>query len=138
MIKAFLIYVFQLMGYQLNRVHRGPKVDLSKLPDADCYRPFFLPWLWDGPFKELYRQVEDATLVSPDRAYTLWTLTRQARTLEGLFLECGVYKLGHRGVAVEFGQREFSAQAGFGFGGCGPEREPAQAAVGGRDHHQAG
>jgi O-methyltransferase len=69
-----------------------------RLPDSRHYtlgasRPLFRPYKTDE-FKRLYAEVAPYTLVSPDRCHVLVSCARQATSLPGDFIECGVYQGG--------------------------------------------
>jgi len=66
----------------------------SGIPDAECYRPFFAPWLLQGEFNDFYARAKPFTLVSADRCHVLYSLAVQALALEGEFWECGVFRGG--------------------------------------------
>jgi len=70
----------------LPRAYRG-------IPDAALYAPLYSPWKRDE-FQVLYAAIQDFTLVGPDRAWVLYTLSRQAMAVSGAFVECGVYRGG--------------------------------------------
>jgi O-methyltransferase len=53
--------------------------------------PVFAPWEGHPDFEELYRGVEEHTLVSRDRCYMLGALAGYASHLDGDAAECGVY-----------------------------------------------
>jgi O-methyltransferase len=69
-----------------------------RLPDSRYYtlaasRPIFRPYKTDD-FKQLYAAISPYTLVSPDRCHVLFSCARQALSLPGDFIECGVYQGG--------------------------------------------
>jgi O-methyltransferase len=66
----------------------------ANIPDPELYQPVYSPWLGDGKFGNLRDAAGDRTLVSPDRLWVLYCLSRQALKLPGDFVECGVYKGG--------------------------------------------
>ncbi len=45
-------------------------------------------------FAELYKQVHDYTLLTPDRCWHLWRLARECKPILGEMAECGTYKGG--------------------------------------------
>jgi O-methyltransferase len=93
------------MSYDLERLKillrdhlpSGPvfrwRAGLRQVPDAQLYRPIFQPWLLEE-FRSLYRAVSRKTLLNAERAWTLYSLARQALSVEGDFLEAGVYRGG--------------------------------------------
>ena len=87
MLKKTALY----FGYDIRWIgrHRIPK----HIPNASLYQPLFSPWLGEE-FKRYYAIAATRTLVSPDRCYVLYTLLKQALTVEGDIWECGVYKGG--------------------------------------------
>ncbi len=87
------------LGYAVHRL--PPAVDALtgdrlSLPDRECYRPLFSPWLGEGSgdFQACLTLARPFTLVSPDRLYVLYSLARQATALPGVWYECGVYRGG--------------------------------------------
>ena len=66
---------------------------LRGVPDWRLYRPTFHPWL-QKEFRKKYRKISDHTLVSAEGAWILSALAQQALTLDGDFLEAGVYRGG--------------------------------------------
>jgi O-methyltransferase len=60
---------------------------------AGLYRPLFSPWLGEE-FTRYYAIAAPRSLVSADRCYVIYTLLKQALTLEGDVWECGVYRGG--------------------------------------------
>lgn len=95
MLKHLILKCIDRLGYQLHRkIPDGPILDTYKIPDANCYVPFFTPWMCDETFNQLYCQVSGTTIVTPDRAYTLWTYVHHTASLQGIYMECGVYNGG--------------------------------------------
>jgi O-methyltransferase len=66
---------------------------MNGVPDAHLYQPTFRPWLLPE-FRALYSEVSRHTLLSAERAWVVYSLARQACTVEGDFLEAGVYRGG--------------------------------------------
>jgi hypothetical protein len=67
---------------------------LRGVPDAHLYNPTFHPWR--GPdFAAVYNEISDHTLTTPESAWVLYSLARQALTVTGDFLEAGVYRGGN-------------------------------------------
>jgi O-methyltransferase len=81
------------LGFDIRRIARLDPT-FAQIPDFDLYRPVFSPWLGEGEFRRYFRIAEPRTLVSPDRCHVLYSLLRQAMTVEGEVWECGVYKGG--------------------------------------------
>jgi O-methyltransferase len=104
------------------------------LKDKHLYQPMFSPWFGLEPFTTLYKSITPYTLVSPDRAWILYTLSQQAMKLSGSVLEAGVYRGGTamllKNVIEQSGTnktlRLFDTFAGM------PETHAA------KDYHQAG
>lgn len=71
------------------------------IPDAEFYRPLFSPWLDYGEFRYIVAKAASTTLVSRERCYVLYSLTRQALGLTGDIWECGVYKGGTAAMLAE-------------------------------------
>lgn len=70
----------------------------DKSPDVphDRVLPFatYSPWLNDAAFLQLHQAMREHTLVDLYRCYELWTLATQMATVEGAFLEVGVWRGG--------------------------------------------
>lgn len=69
------------------------RASLQKVPDADLYNPTFQPWRAKD-FRALYEAVSGRTLVSREAAWTMLALARQALSVDGDFIEAGVYRGG--------------------------------------------
>jgi O-methyltransferase len=109
-IRDAALAILRRLGYLLVRVESpAPPPGVAEIPDAECYQPFFTPWLRDVEFNKVFSLIAPSTIVSIDRCYTLWTLAAQALRGEGEFLECGVYKGGTARLLAEVVQR-FGAQ----------------------------
>ncbi len=100
-IRDALLRILSRQGYHLVRTEPPGPSGTEDVPDADCYRPFFSPWIRDAGFNDVYGLISSATIVSVDRCYVLWTLAHQALCLEGEFLECGVYRGGTARLLAE-------------------------------------
>lgn len=96
-----ILRALRKFGYNLVRVEPSAPLGSTDIPDAECYEPFFRPWLRDDEFKEVYGLVAPSTIVSIDRCYILWTLARQALNTPGDFVECGVYRGGTARLLAE-------------------------------------
>lgn len=77
------------------------RTEQTEIPDSAFYRPFntetvsvFSPWLGYGAFSARYREIQAHTLVSPDRCHVLCSLATQAKSLDGHWYECGVFRGG--------------------------------------------
>jgi O-methyltransferase len=91
MFKQIIRNFLATKGFEIRRV-RDPEAD--DLPDRDLYRPLYSPWLDRGEFRGYFEIAAPRTLVSLDRCYVLYTLLRQALSVDGDIWECGVYKGG--------------------------------------------
>jgi O-methyltransferase len=100
-IRDIVLQTLRKLGYNLVRTEPAGPPGTSEIPDAECYQPFFSPWLRDAAFSEVYSLVAPSTIVSIDRCYTLWTLAHQALNAPGEFVECGVYKGGTARLLAE-------------------------------------
>jgi O-methyltransferase len=67
---------------------------LHGVPDSTLYSPRFQPWRGLSEFRRIYDEISRYTLVTPERAWTLYSLGRQALCLDGDFVEAGVYRGG--------------------------------------------
>lgn len=78
------------------------------IPDADRYKPHYQPWRapW---FVELYEGISPYTVVPIERAWTVWQMAQHASSLDGGFMEAGVFQGGTakmlRRVAEERGKQ---------------------------------
>ena len=78
------------LGYSIQRITRQKDEYMPCIPyNYHTYAPWYQPW-----FQEIYRTMKDHTLVSEDRAYTIYMLAQYALELSGDFAECGVYRGG--------------------------------------------
>lgn len=76
--------------------------EVHRLPSHDPFAPYetirpratYAPWRRDPVFLQIYRQVQDRTLVDVYRLWELWTLVEQAAKVGGAFLEVGVWRGG--------------------------------------------
>lgn len=64
------------------------------VPDIGLYQPLFSPWEGLAEFERLYQRARQHTLVSRDRCYILAQTLRQATHLQGIAMECGVFRGG--------------------------------------------
>lgn len=96
MIKHLMKTIFRHLGYEVYRIPEETvqQKKLLGIPDEEYYTPLFSPWKGYADFGEMYSMVQPWTLVSADRCYVIRSLICQASTLEGSWLECGVYKGG--------------------------------------------
>jgi len=56
--------------------------------------PIYAPWNVDKEFKELYKTIENHTLVDKYRCYELWQLIEQVKDIPGALIEIGVWRGG--------------------------------------------
>jgi hypothetical protein len=80
------------LGYYRLRTWLGARG--RDVPDARLYRPLFAPLEGLPEFEALFRRVARHTLVSRDRCYLLAATLRQALSLGGDVVECGVFRGG--------------------------------------------
>ncbi len=86
-LKSFL----RKLGYE---VHRLPSPNPSTPYEPVYPRATYAPWRGDRAFLQIYRQVQDRTLVDIYRLWELWTLVEQAAKAGGALLEVGVWRGG--------------------------------------------
>lgn len=111
MIKHWILGALNKLGYHLVRIEPACGTGhFEDIPDAQCYQPFFSPWLCDGEFNAVFSRVAPTTVVSIDRCHALWTLAAQASRLDGDFVECGVYQGGTARLLAEAIRRGSSGQ----------------------------
>ncbi len=83
--------LFRRLGYE---IHRIPPHDPSAPYEPIRPRATYAPWRQDRDFLQIYRQVQDRTLVDVYRLWELWTLVEQAAKVGGDVLEIGVWRGG--------------------------------------------
>jgi O-methyltransferase len=106
-IKAFLKWVFGLLGLSISRLPSKPHTGLSderlaqmRVKEAEFYSDWvrghsvFTPWIGHREYLQFCDGISQHTLVSPDRCYTLMAFAKYASLLKGDFAECGVYRGG--------------------------------------------
>ncbi len=54
----------------------------------------YSPWLSDVEFQRCYAQIRNNTMINTYRCYELWSIAKQLKTVEGYFLEVGVWRGG--------------------------------------------
>jgi O-methyltransferase len=66
---------------------------IKDIPDAELYNPNYQPWRtrW---FADMYADIRKHTVVPPARAWTIWQMASHAASLEGDFMEAGVFQGG--------------------------------------------
>ena len=99
MIKECIRHIINKLGYDISKIvsHQNMISGVAQrhgIPDHEFYLPLFSPWRGYGEFSDYYHIAKSYTLVSPDHAYVLFTMARQAGNLNGAWVECGVYKGG--------------------------------------------
>lgn len=99
MIKSLIRKTLKSLGYNIIREKTEKEriqeihEEVKRIADADLYVPTYSPWL-GKKFQTYCLDAMSYTLVSPDRLWILYSLSRQALALDGDFVECGVYKGG--------------------------------------------
>ena len=71
--------LFRKLGFE---VHRLPSHNPSTPYEPVYPRATYAPWRGDRAFLQIYRQVQDRTLVDIYRLWELWTLVEQAAKAE--------------------------------------------------------
>jgi O-methyltransferase len=100
---AAVIRTLSWFGFE---VRKAPRKSKFPIPDAEFYSPLFSPWKGYGEFGEYWELARPYSLISPDRAYTLFSVARNALRLRGDFWECGVYKGGTARMLAELLRRQ--------------------------------
>ena len=77
-----------------NRRKRREEQRYDNIPDRQFYDGVFSPWLGYGEFGPLFSEIRQFTLVSPARAWILYSLARQSLSVSGNFYEAGVFRGG--------------------------------------------
>jgi len=67
---------------------------LYGVPEANLYSPTFQPWGGLPEFRALYDEISAETLLNAERVWILYCLAQQALSVDGDFLEAGVYRGG--------------------------------------------
>jgi len=103
-VKLMIKSALARIGYRVSAIPPAPRdpdsLVASGLAPSECYArfhsdcPIFQPWLGHGEFASAYEGVKEKTLVSADRCYLLWKFAQHALSLDGAFIECGVYRGG--------------------------------------------
>lgn len=93
MLKAAVRSLLESVGIGIYRLpdRRSTSQDI---PDKQFYAPLFSPWKGYGDFPAYYSVARPYTLVSPDRCHILLAVARQASSLPGAWIECGVFRGG--------------------------------------------
>lgn len=99
--RFFAIKTTRSRGIELARAITPPfvwaqlyrRLVVKDIPDADMYRPNFQPWRapW---FVEIYDSIKAHTVVPSERAWTIWQMASHAASLDGDFMEAGVFQGG--------------------------------------------
>jgi O-methyltransferase len=103
-IKPYLKELAMKFGWYIY-YHPRPQKNLkswnqASSKDWDLYQPLYSPWRGKD-FTSHFERSLTRSLISKDRAYVLYTLASQATSLDGNFMECGVYR---GGTAAMFAQ----------------------------------
>ena len=77
-----------------HRRKRREEKRYDTIPDRPFYDGVFSPWLGYGDFGPLFEAIRKFTLVSPARAWIIYSLARQALSVQGNFYEAGVFRGG--------------------------------------------
>ena len=99
--RFFAIKTTRSRGIELARAITPPfvwaqlyrRLVVKDIPDAEMYRPNFQPWRASW-FVEMYDSIKAHTVVPPERAWTIWQMACHAASLEGDFMEAGVFQGG--------------------------------------------
>ena len=91
--------IFNLRKYKKNGSRNNPTSHIKHsivLPNAT-----YSPWLNDKDFQNIYQKIINHTLVDIYRCYELWALAKQVATVDGDFLEVGVWRGGTGAILAE-------------------------------------
>lgn len=99
--RIFALKTTRSRGIELARAITPPfvwaqlyrRLVIKDIPDADLYRPNYQPWRASW-FAKMYDGIKAHTVVPPERAWTIWQMASQAASLEGDFMEAGVFQGG--------------------------------------------
>lgn len=89
--------IFRYLGYEITK----NRIYYKNIPDVEFYQSTFMPWLGYGDFNSYFNKARKYTHNWEPSIYTLLTLAKQASSLEGVFVECGVWKGGTALVLAE-------------------------------------
>ena len=67
------------------------KLRFDGIPDQHLYTPRFSPWVGETGFRDYDQLCDGLSLTSPESRHALYSLARQALSLQGEFWECGVF-----------------------------------------------
>jgi len=82
---------FNKFGYRLTKIRAGEKLPYTRNHPYSSYT--YSPW-FENWFLDILKKIQDHTLVSEDRCFTIHMFSKHCRHLEGDFAECGIYKGG--------------------------------------------
>ena len=99
-----------------NRRKRREEQRYDHIPDRQFYDGVFSPWLGYGEFGPLFDEIRKFSLVSPSRAWMLYSLARQSLSVPGNFYEAGVFRGGtalllKKILEKKSARREYKAEA---------------------------
>jgi O-methyltransferase len=93
-IKSILKQIINTAGYDVRAVDSKLFNARTKKYEGSFYMPLWSPWFADEKFENVYGKCLSKTLVCRERCFVLYSLIKQAISLEGDIVECGVYKGG--------------------------------------------
>ena len=91
-IKKLKIYIEHIINFLLNLVIKE-KFNKSKYKFS-IQEVWYSPWETDKEFNELYFKISKYTLISKQKLYCLYNISKQINKLDGSFLEIGSLKGG--------------------------------------------
>jgi len=87
--KIIIQKIFKKIGFEIHRTESGKEYILCPPYGYSTYSPWF-----EDKFQEIYRKINNYTIVKEDRCYIIQKFCYNCLHLEGDFAECGVYKGG--------------------------------------------
>ena len=87
--KIIIQKIFKKIGFEIHRTESGKEYILCPPYGYSTYSPWF-----EDKFQEIYRKINNYTIVKEDRCYIIQKFCYNCLHLEGEFAECGVYKGG--------------------------------------------
>ncbi len=94
-VKRFIVWLFKKIGYSISR--NNTRLD-------------FVSWANDSKFENTYSIVKSFTMLDRDRLFMLWQFSEQAKLLNGVFAQVGVFRGGSAkliAVSAKDGNKSF-------------------------------
>jgi len=103
MLKKAIKYLYKKRGYEI--VLRKYKLMDGHYPQSVVLpRATYSPWTTDKDFQEIFRLITAYTLVDVYRCYEIWQLCLEQKSLDGDYIEIGVWKGGTGAIIAKIAQ----------------------------------